>query len=290
MSLQVIISEPTSLNFGISFFWQTDSTGINQRSDFWDTIATKVHVYRQDIVRLAENSVFLQEDEVKDIDAIVCATGWRPSYETFFDESLADDLGLPTPAKSTSSDTKASHWDAADEAAEAEVLQTFPRLAHPPPHKPHPPTLTPFRLYRNILPTNLEKYPGILFLGHLSIGNNFRTAEIQALWAVAHLSGIMKPPPQMEMERDVALTLAWCRKRYLSKGQLGNWFYFDLVPYTDTLLADVGLTSHLRHGWWGNWWRPCVAQDLDGLLEELREKKEKKKMMMMSSGEVVERG
>lgn len=84
------------------------------------------------------------------------------------------------------------------------------------------------------------------------------------------------------MERDVALKLAWCRKRYLSKGKLGNWLYYDLVAYTDTLLEDMGLESHRRQGgwwwWWfgGDFWKPCVAADLAGLMEELKEMSRRK--------------
>jgi dimethylaniline monooxygenase (N-oxide forming) len=255
-----------------SIFWQNDSTGVNQRPDFWTTIATKAHVYREDVVRLTENSVVLQEDELEGVDAIICATGWRPSYETFFNQSLAHDLGLPVPMQSASADTQDSSWNTADKAAEAEIGQRFPRLQHPPRHNTKIGHLSPFRLYRNIIPTDIQQYPGIVFLGHISVGNNFRAAEVQALWAVAYLSGIMKLPSRTEMERDVALKLAWCRKRYLSKGQLGHWLYYDLIPYTDTLLDDVGLKSQRRKGWWGDFWKPCVAADLGGLLEELREK------------------
>jgi dimethylaniline monooxygenase (N-oxide forming) len=255
-----------------SIFWQNDSTGINQRPDFWTTITTKMHIYREDVVRLTENGVVLQGDELEDVDAIICATGWRPSYETFFDQSLADYLGLPVPIHGASADTEDSRWNTADEAAEIEIGQRFPRLQYPPPHNPKISHLSPFRLYRNMIPTDIQNYPGIVFLGHISVGNNFRAAEVQALWAVAYLTGIMKLPSQKEMERDVALKLAWCGKRYLSKGQLGHWLYYDLVPYTDTLLEDVGLNSHRRKGWWGDFWKPCVAADLGGLLEELREK------------------
>lgn len=259
-----------------SMFWQNDSTGINQRPDFWETIAKNVQVYRQDIVQLKENSITLQEDEVEDVDAIICATGWRPSYETFFDKSSARDLGLPTPVRTHSLDTDKPHWQRADEAAETEINRLFPRLMHPPPHHHKPPSLSPFRLYRNMIPTNTQKYPGIVFLGHIAVGNNFRAADVQALWAVAYLSGSMKLPSQEEMEKEVALALAWCRKRYLSKGQLGHWLYYDLVPYTDRLLEDVGLSSHRRKGRLGDFWKPCTAEDLNGLLEELREKMDRK--------------
>jgi hypothetical protein len=45
------------------------------------------------------------------------------------------------------------------------------------------------------------------------------------------------------MEKEVAMSIAWCRRRYLPKGELGHWLYFDLVPYTDALLQQLGLES-----------------------------------------------
>jgi dimethylaniline monooxygenase (N-oxide forming) len=231
-----------------------------------------VHVYRQDIVKLTQNDIVLQEDNVEDVDALICATGWRPSYETFFDRSLSRDLGLATSLGNGDPEAFDSHWKTADTEADVEIASLFPRLQDPPPHHKSPRKFSPFRLYRNMLPTNTSEYPGIVFLGHISVGNNFRGAEVQALWAVAYLSGIISLPSQGEMERDVALKLAWCRKRYLSKGELGHWLYYDLVPYTDRLLGDVGLRSHRRKGWLGDFWKPCVAEDLDGLLEEFRGK------------------
>ncbi len=260
----------TWLKIYFSIFWQNDSTGINQRPDFWTTVATKVHVYREDVVRLTENSIVLEEHELHNVDAIICATGWRSSYETFFEDSLAHDLGLSVPIGGASSKNRDSGWQTADKAADGVIAQRFPRLLYPPSHNAKVANFSPFRLHRNMIPTNARKYPGIVFLGHIVVGNNFRAAEVQALWAVAYLSGRMKPPDQGEMERSVALNLAWCRRRYLSKGQLGHWLYYDLVPYTDTLLEDIGVTSHRRKGWIGDFLKPCVAEDLEGLLEELK--------------------
>jgi dimethylaniline monooxygenase (N-oxide forming) len=73
------------------------------------------------------------------------------------------------------------------------------------------------------------------------------------------------------MRKAVAETVAWCRKRYLGKGHLGNRFWFDMVPYTDALLAQLGLESHMKGGWRGLW-RTCFAQDLKGLIGEYKEK------------------
>ncbi|MCJ1404896.1 monooxygenase [Xylographa trunciseda] len=242
-------------------FWQNDSTGVNQRPDFWDVIAQKVKVYRQDVVKLNGSSIILTKDKIL-ADVLICATGWLPSYHSFVDKSLAHDLGLPT-----SADIEAKpEWEALDATADEEILTRFPRLKNPPPHHSSSQTSSPFRLYKYMLSTS-PAYHDILFLGHIAVGNNFRAAEVQALWATAYFDGHLHVPSQAEMENEVAMGVAWCRRRYLTKGELGHWLYYDLVPYTDALLKDVGVKGH-RKTEAGDFWKPCVAQDLKGVVEE----------------------
>ena len=124
--------------------------------------------------------------------------------------------------------------------------------------------------------------PSIIFLGKIMLGNHFRTAEVQALWALSVLDGTLDLPTETVMERDVAETVAWCKKRYLGKGQFGNWFWFDMVPYTDALLAQMDLWSHRRErgeGWmeWRELVKPCFARDLSGLIGEYKRKYHKSK-------------
>ncbi|MCJ1395095.1 monooxygenase [Xylographa bjoerkii] len=242
-------------------FWQNDSTGVNQRPDFWDLIAQKVKVYRQDIVKLEGSSIVLTKDKIE-ADVLICATGWRPSHHSFIDTSLANDLGLPT-----SSDLVAKPvWEDLDVAADLEILARFPRLRDPPSYHSPSPSSSPFRLYKYMLPTS-PTYRDILFLGHIAVGNNFRAAEVQALWATAYFDEHLHTSSQAHMENEVALGVAWCRRRYLSKGELGHWLYYDLVPYTDALLEEVGVKGHRKTGT-RDFWSPCVAEDLKGLLEE----------------------
>lgn len=74
------------------------------------------------------------------------------------------------------------------------------------------------------------------------------------------------------MEREVVMSIAWCRRRYLTKGALGHWLYFDLVPYTDALPEQLALNSHRRKSKLKDFFSPCVAEGLKGLLSELRRK------------------
>ena len=70
------------------------------------------------------------------------------------------------------------------------------------------------------------------------------------------------------MEREIAATVAWDRRRYLNKGELGSWFYFDVVDYADALLEQLGLSSHRQKGWKGNLVEPCFAADLKDIGKE----------------------
>lgn len=253
-----------------SLFWQNDSSGINQRPDFFSTIANKVDVYREDIECVSGRKVRLadQNRTCLPADVIIFATGWdTQSSFSHFDEATSSRLGLPV-LKCSQHQEDAAGWADLDYRAESRILHRFPILAHPPPHHNTPSTLSPFRLYKGMLPISDHS---IVFLGKIMLGNHFRAAEVQALWALAVFDGTLNLPSEEVMRTSIAETVAWCKRRYLSKGQLGNWFWFDMVPYTDLLLQQLGLRSHRkRRGWFGlgDLWAPCFAEDLRGLIVE----------------------
>ncbi|GAB7358746.1 hypothetical protein MBLNU230_g3975t1 [Neophaeotheca triangularis] len=277
-------------------FWQNDSSGINQRSDFFEVIATQCKVIRSDVsvekTEQSGNGLQLADGTTLHPDTIVYCTGWRDGAQSYFDEEQAASLGLPSLPK-TINPKSAAKWQHLESTAEREVLDSYPildsdwarsqpafkqaNLDNKPtqegPTNPEVPT-SPYRLYKSIVPI---PDPSILFLGRVMLGNHFRAAEAQALFACAVLDGHTEDgasgfrlPPKEAMERDVAKTVAWCRRRYLLKGLRGNWFYWDLVPYTDMLLAELGLRSHREGGWWRDLVGTCWARDLRGLVEEYR--------------------
>jgi dimethylaniline monooxygenase (N-oxide forming) len=208
-------------------------------------------------------------------DVKECGTGWQPSYHKFLDQDLTRNPGLAStlpegPDKSVDFLGQVK-WFELEQAADDEICHSFPRLQKPPPHHTSTPTESPFRLYKYMVPTN-AKMSGIVFLSHIVIGNNFRAAESQALWAVAYLDHRLSLPAREDMEKEVAMSVAWCRRRYLSKGALGHWLYFDLVPYMDALLEQLGLESHGKKGISKNFFSPCIAEDLKDLLSEFKGK------------------
>jgi len=179
---------------------------------------------------------------------------------------LSRRVGIATPDEEKDQDhATQSRSDAEDQV----VLDKFPVLDKPPTYKGARPSYTPFRLYRAMVPDLTHQSHNVIFLGKMVVGNNFRAAEVQALWAVAYLDGNLHLD-KLNVEREINETVAWCRKRYLNKGQLGSWFYFDVIDYTDMLLAQLGLNSHRQKGWLKNVFAPCKSADLKNLVEEYK--------------------
>ena len=259
---------------------------MTQRPDFYSTIATKVHIYRQSIAHLSSSSLTLAPKTDTDakssttltLDVLVYCTGWTP-LSPLYAPSMASELGLPVPIADADPATEC-RWKELEDLKDTEILSRFPTLAHPPAYRKSKPTHTPFRLHRAMVPLDDISDHSVVFLGKMVVGNNFRAAEVQALWAVAYLDenlhdptfgpGHRKGERRARLEEDIAKTVAWCRRRYLNKGELGSWFYFDMVDYTDMLLAELGLSSHKRKGWPRNIFAPCCAEDLRNLVDEYK--------------------
>lgn len=284
--------------FECRLFWQNDSSGINQRPDFFATIASKVHIHRQAINQLTatsiefsnidESSRAVEDKQTLPVDAIIYCTGWEPTSPHFSSE-LAAELGLSQPLPTDNAKESSNpETDAADESLNQSINTQFPLLDDPPQNFTAKPALySPYRLYKAMAPLSDLSPHSIVFLGKLVVGNNFRVAEAQALWAVTYLDGHITPSTsdvvtnindqyhdfRAKAEEEVNTTVAWCRRRYLDKGRLGSWFFFDAISYSDTLLAQVGLKSHRGKGWFG-WFRdlfaPCRAKDMKDLADEYK--------------------
>jgi len=55
-------------------------------------------------------------------------------------------------------------------------------------------------------------------------------------------------------------------------GLKGNFWNFDLFPYIDGCLGEVGLNSYKRKGWWNDLTKTLLISDLKGLKDEYVEK------------------
>lgn len=248
-------------------FWANDSTSLINRADFLDTIANHVQVYREDVESIHERSTKLSNGTKLEADAIVYGTGWRSDIP-YFDKPLALWLGLPVPEE----DHDAKHqqrWEALDQEAAAKVDVEMPVLSSKDPYWKHDSHRTPLRLYKCMLPISDQS---IVFLGKTVIGHVFPSAEVEALWAVAALDGRIALPTVPDMEREVARVVAWSRKRYPSRGRQAMWIPWDLIPFTDMLLKQLGLVSHRGETWWKDLTTPTSSQRLKGLIAEYKRK------------------
>jgi dimethylaniline monooxygenase (N-oxide forming) len=199
-------------------------------------------------------------------DAILCGTGWHSSL-TFFTEEQRRELGLPHLIAQESSE-ELEHWSSLQAAADREVITTFPALANPPEHFEHSAISTPFRLFNHIAPISSSTSDrSIVFIGQVVVGNYFPAVECQAMWATAYMDGHINLPSKEEQERQVALFTAWNKRRYLEKGSEGINMTVESIGYFDSLLGQLGFTSH-RKGWFRDIFSPLKAVDFKGLKDE----------------------
>ena len=243
-------------------FWCNGAVGLLQHPDFWEIIAKNVDVYREDISHLEEKQIILEDETTIPCDTILCGTGWKQSYSFLTPQQLCE-LGLPHPLDCHCLED-ATEWMMLQAAADEEVLEQYPKLRHPPKFYEKPMTKTPYRLYKCMAALDDDS---IVFLGQIRIANNFRVAECQALWATAYLDGILDLPSYEDMQAEIAYVIAWCRRRYPANGAPGNYLHYDVIAYTDALLAEVGLKSH-RKSAVKDFLEPCLARDLKGLVKE----------------------
>ncbi|KAH8655977.1 flavin-binding monooxygenase-like protein-like protein [Tricladium varicosporioides] len=251
-----------------TIFWQNATGGLLNHEDFFETIAEHVRIICADVVSLGKDTVNLRNTDSVASDAILCGTGWVPSLQFFTEEQLVR-FGLP---HKRTYDSEEERWKTLEATADAKVTSTFPLLAHPPPHYHKPVHVSPYRLYKHIAPLplsdDLETHDrSIVFIGQIGVGNYFPVVQCQAMWATAYMDGRIKLPSKKDQEEEVALFIAWCRKRYLSNGEDGLNMTFELIGYIDTVLEALGLSSY-RRGYIKDLFSPLTAKDFAGLKDE----------------------
>jgi pyridine nucleotide-disulfide oxidoreductase len=203
-------------------FWSSDNIAVSNSPLLWDTVS-KATIYRDSIGRLEESTVVLKSGLRLKCDALICCTGWNPCYP-MFSHSQALGLGLPLPLGSISP-VEPDDWVEKLATADEKVVKDFPSLANSPKYPVPSPSTVMSRLYRGMIPiTGNDR--SIVFLGQVGTTQSMTIAEIQSLWAVAHLTGKLDLPTEPEMADQVALATAWRRRRYLSDG---NTFIFEQI-------------------------------------------------------------
>lgn len=210
--------------------------------------------------------VRLKSGETINVDAVVCATGWKIGVGVAFTpEGLRKQLGLPT--------TEVP--DVEDEflikQVTNEIYENYPflktrdtgRVHHPDPALRHavvPQSLQqPYRLYRFMVPPAFLKERSIGFAGAISCLGNASCAYLQGLWLAAHFDGTLNLPEASseEIRHEVYRDTQYCALRHaMGGGDLYPDIVFDSLPYFDVLMRDLGFEGKRKGtvlGGYRNW-------------------------------------
>ncbi|KAH9212911.1 hypothetical protein DL95DRAFT_524823 [Leptodontidium sp. 2 PMI_412] len=253
---------------GRTVYLSADGLAVSNAKGLWDNVS-KATILRDEVERAEGHELVLKSGKRVSCDAVVAATGWLNTYP-MFDDALAMELGLPIPPQKAQDDgTDAAAWDDLFAEADKRVVEAFPRLANLPSYPHAEPKSTPSKLYRSIIPITAGGINhSIAFVGAIGSAQSLNIAEIQALWAAAYLSKKLSLPTEEMMKKEVALSIAWRRRRYLEDGYN---IIFEHVQYMSLLLRDLGLNDLRKGGGWRELLVPYVSADFRGILEEWRE-------------------
>lgn len=262
-------------------FWNRGClTLVDSQSGFLDYLHNndRLEIHDDPVERLSDCGVHLAGGKVIKADVVVCATGWQKS-SSLFDEQLAFDLGLPGSGEHEPAPAR-ERWSSLAEAATSKIASMFPKLSRAPDKAESRSGLTPYCLYRNIVPAGLaaRNDRSIAFTGAVITSQTFTFAELSGLYAVAYLENLMpRPLPSLEnMETDIALVNAWSQARYGSRA-VDEQLNFNERAYFDALCQDLGIDPKRKTGskrlfrldrTFQEYFTPYRPKDWSGLVEE----------------------
>ena len=235
---------------------------------------SKVKVYRATPVRMEGDGMCLDSGEVIKADAVVFATGWKPTVD-FFESEEAKDLGIPIDVGDQDLQT-AKYWAQLGAEEDGIVTKTFPRLARCELTPANETKTTQFRMYRQVLSPRLfaRGDRSITFVGLIASGQTSFCDELQSLWAIAWMEGLLpcQLPSEREMEGEVAKVNAWMARRYGARGARDPEIILEIQTFFDVLMQDLGLKVSRRNkgrsGGLREWLTPYEAADYRGIVEE----------------------
>ena len=131
-----------------SFMWYGTSTGIlTYDDDMYALLKTdRVDFVREDVERLEEGAIILEDGRRLETDAIICATGYNhiPSVQ-MHPASKHSLWGIPVEHSN-------DEFEGLESKADSELLERFPVLKSSPAVKERKPRTAPWRLWRFIAP------------------------------------------------------------------------------------------------------------------------------------------
>lgn len=157
----------------------------------------------------------------------------------------------------------------------------------------------PYRLYRFMVPPAFINERSIGFSGALMTVHTAMVAQAQALWLTAYFAQGLAPDcqhrqqqqqqqqhmrytddgnlePSFDIEAvtdETVLHSRYCKWRYpIGFGLRFPDFAFDVIPYIDMLVQDLGLVWRRKKSAWGELFDPYGPKDYRGLVDEWRVK------------------
>ncbi|KAH8890706.1 cofactor FMO1 FAD enzyme [Thozetella sp. PMI_491] len=265
---------PVSRDNGI--FWAASGLGAASVPDYWKVFhAGDCTVHRGEIDSLGDkNTVFLRSGERFQTDTIIMCTGFVKSSRAFGDD-LKPLCGL---AANPLGSEQEKNWVRLEAEARDTVNELLPVLSRPPPGLDgralgsKKSSEGPSRHYRRLISPYLAAQGdrSLFFLCLLHTVSTPLVVEMQSLWGVAFMLGLLDVPELADMEREAALWNAWTRKRYPGIGRTHSYAVFDFQSYLDQLLGDLGVRTHRKGSILADMFVPSRPRDYRGVADEFR--------------------
>ncbi|EHK27464.1 uncharacterized protein TRIVIDRAFT_124753, partial [Trichoderma virens Gv29-8] len=228
-----------------------------------------ITVHRARIASAQDQTLCLSNGETICCQALVFGTGWT-SEDALFDPALGLNLGLPKPVVLEDEASK-DHWQKLHSRADADLLSLFPILKDSPGRR-NADALTPYRLYRYMLPSSLAATNdrSLVFLGYLISIQTHILSEVSALWAICWLENIIElgvPKTKEEIDYEIAKVNAFTLRKNLSQEPTAG---SGIQHFVDLLMKDMGLKAK-RKGGLGikDTFVPYRSQDYLGIVDEV---------------------
>ncbi|KAI3393102.1 hypothetical protein diail_4731 [Diaporthe ilicicola] len=266
---------PVSRDNGI--FWAASGLGAASVPDYWKVFhAGDCTVHRGVVDSLAaDNTVVLRGGERFQTDMVIMCTGFDKSARAFGDH-LGPLCGLAANPEGSADEAR---WAALEAEASDHVDELFPVLSRPPAGldgrvlgSRRPSRDGPSRHYRRMVSPYLAAQGdrSLFFLCMLHTASTPLVVEMQSLWGVAFMLGLIDVPSLAAMEREAALWNAWTRKRYPGIGRTHSYAIFDFQSYLDQLLGDLGVRTHRKGNILADIFVPSRPRDYRGVADEFR--------------------
>lgn len=275
-----------------STFWMGNSLSIHNYESSWFDLAAKGQIvaHAAEVESLSETAVHLSDGTTVEADAVVCCTGWEaaPSIRILPD-GIASKLGFPG---SRQEDRFLEAKARADVLRDAPVLRSkpvrrLPGTVHPDQDAPARsvsklPTLSPYRLYRFVVPHDPDfvNRRNLAVIGaHITLHTTM-VAQAQALWITAFFDGKIPglvtaaghEPDYATIRREAFYHTEYQRvRRPRGTGGMGDRcpdLVFDSLPYVDLLLSDIGVRSHRKPSWYREVTEAYRLSDFTGIVQE----------------------